>query len=339
MKEMIGIVRATPRIDALTHNLLVMSAAYDVPLCSYNLFDLDVETQRLSAVVWSKGTYANIETDVPLLTELQFNRLTLKDDPEFTRRREWLLQHSTLIDNPGIKKEGVSAYMLQSPLFAYAIPTYTADSYSQLLHLLKLLPRAIIKPSGGRKGIGVYHVLRDGNDVVLESALESFVLTPERWEEYIVFLKQHNYGLPLVQPRLDFSLDEKHTVDFRLLVARGSSGDWETVAIYPRIGSNRIVSNVAQGGYIGDAMETLEAIAGDKAEALFDELNHIAQELPVLLQSYRQGVINYFGIDVGIDRETLQPYVLEANTKPATKFHSWQLAEKKVQYYKYLLSK
>ena len=42
-------------------------------------------------------------------------------------------------------------------------------------------------------------------------------------------------------------------------------------------------------------------------------------------------------IDVGIDRGSLCPYVIEVNTFPGTRFHAWQLAEKRVQYFKYLL--
>ena len=40
---------------------------------------------------------------------------------------------------------------------------------------------------------------------------------------------------------------------------------------------------------------------------------------------------------MGIDRGSLCPYVIEVNTFPGTRFHAWQLAEKRVQYFKYLL--
>lgn len=338
MKPMIGLVLPSHDITPSAHSLHVMAASYGVPLCSYHLADLEPQRPTLPVNIWANGKYQTIESELPAFSELIFNRSFLMNREDVARRKSWLLEHTTLTDNPGLLKSAVSIVMMQSPLAPYAIPTYNASSYEELMSLLFLLPRAIVKPSGGRRGIGVYHIIRRGNTFMMEGAKVQKELTPTHWEEYRAFLKERKCGSPILQPRLDFSLDEEHTVDFRLLVARGGSGDWEIVDIYPRIGSNRIVSNVSQGGFIGDSMEVLSLISQEKAAALFADLNRIALELPPLLQSQKEKPIAVLGIDVGIDRESLQPFVLEANTKPGTKFHLWKLAEKKVQYYQYLLS-
>lgn len=339
MNQMIGLVYATEHSKATTHCLQTLAASYGVPLCAYNIMDLEPDRPTVPARVWENGKYQSIETEIPTFSDMVFGRLSFADEPEFVRRNRWLQEHTTVVDNPGVLKSGVSALMMQSSLAPYAIPTYKPNSYEELMRLLSLLPRAIVKPVGGCMGIGVYHITRRGSTFVMEGSKEQKELTPTQWEEYVALLKEKKFGAPILQPRLDFSFDEKHTVDFRLLVARGGSGDWETVDIYPRIGSNRVVSNVSQGGFIGDAMEVLAFLSREKAMELLADLKRIAAELPPLLQAQREKPIAVLGIDVGIDRESLQPFVLEANTKPGTKFHLWKLAEKKVQYYQYLLSR
>lgn len=209
--------------------------------------------------------------------------------------------------------------------------------YQELIQHVKIFRHCIVKPIGGRQGRFVSRIDYDGNVTFIENANGKEELTPTRWDEYLADLKRFGFGLPLLQPRLDFSLDENHAVDFRLLVARGGSGSWEEVDIYARIGATKFVSNVSRGGYISDAESILAQIAENRADELLATLHSIAAKLPVLIQQHIDRPISCFGIDVGIDRSTLQPYVLEANIFPGAKYHSWQLAHKRVQYYQYLL--
>ena len=339
MENMIGIVRPGPQIDTLTKYLLILSSAYGVPLCSYNLFDLNLEQQTTPAIFWCKGSLEERQTALPAFSEFQFSRTLADVNEGFKQRMQWLREHTSITDNPAIAKEHLSQAMLRSAFSIYAIPTYRVTTMPELRNLTKIIPNAIIKPSGGRKGIGVMHVHCSGTELTMREKEKCWTANDDTWSAYVQFLSENRMGVPIIQPRLDFSLDDRHAVDFRLLVARGGSGNWETVAIYPRIGATRLVSNVAQGGYIGDAMEVLETIAPGKASELMELLEYIATELPELIQSYRQAPIAALGIDVGIDRGSLQPYVLEANSRPSTKLHAWLLAEKKTQYYKYLLER
>lgn len=65
----------------------------------------------------------------------------------------------------------------------------------------------------------------------------------------------------------------------------------------------------------------------------------LGQEVPLLVEKFIGEDAFCIGIDVGVDRDTVRPYVIETNALPGTKFHLYQFAEKRVQYYKYLLSK
>lgn len=337
---MIGIVRNSIVLDPLTRSLLTLCSAYDVRACSYMLNEMDTATGTVHAVFWAKGSFVDAEVNIPSFSDFRFVSRSLKGQPLMEQKWNYLRENTTVVDNTGVPKEYVPQIMMRHALSVYAIPTYRVQTLQQLRQLLSVIPNAIIKPSDGRKGIGVRRILRSGSDLIMEGRNSFQKIDESSWADYLQNLEGAGIGSPILQPRLDFSLDEQHAVDFRLLVARGGTGDWETVAIYPRIGAGTLVSNIAQGGYIGDCAEILSAIAGNqgKAAELMEELRYIAVSLPPLIQNYRTAPIAALGIDVGIDRESLRPFVLEANTKPSTKLHTWMFAEKKVQYYKYLLS-
>lgn len=338
MEPMISLVRSHPEVDPITRCLMLMGKAYGVPICTYALSDIDVESGTAEAVFWQEGTTVKKTVVCGGFIDLQYARTLLPQDGDLREKTDWLAARGTIVDNSGIPKKQLSQILIGSALSAYAIPTYTVSTPEQVKALCSVIPNAIIKPSGGRKGKGVNYVLRDGDQILLKDKDCCKQLNTETWKQYLQYLSDNNLGSPILQPRLSFRLDKEHALDFRLLVARGFTGNWETIDIYPRIGASTLVSNVAQGGYIGDAWEVLQSIAGDTASQLFSELKMIARELPALIQEYCPAPITSFGIDVGIDLESMRPFILEANTRPSTKLHTWRLAEKKVHYYKYLLS-
>lgn len=318
--------------------LSVLSAAYDVPILIYNISCQNIEqNSTIKGYCYSKGEFHTVETSLPEINDICIPVNLLRDDSQLSRKYNWITEHTKPVDIGGMPKERLSHLLIHSGFLPFAIPTYHIYDYQQLLKYVSLIPRPIIKPAGGRKGFGVFQLKKTDEGIYMVGAHDTMPLTEENWENYCKKLKENNMSGVLLQPCLDFSLDENHTVDFRLLVARGGSGDWETIAIYPRIGRTKIVSNLSQGGFVGDAREVLEIISPERSENLMAQLEKIAAELPPVVQN-RCSPAAAFGIDVGIDRDTLQPYVLEINSKPGAKYYSWELAEKRVQYYRFLLN-
>ncbi len=341
MDRSIGVAHYASNVHGLARPLLLMGEAYKTPVYFYNAshIDLTKENPTVPATFWNGSSLETKEIEVPLFTENMLFREG-KIDSRFVSDEinSWLASNTRMVDHIGINKAHLPQILINSPFAECAIPTYMVTSYEQLLTLSRLIPKSIIKPSAGRRGIAVWHLnLVDGVLMMQENETVQPV-TPEKWASYTAFLAQHHFGKPILQPRLNLTLDEEHALDFRLLVARGGTGDWETVAIYARVGATSLVSNLSRGGYICDAPDALRMIAGDRAESLMETLRTLAVELPRLLQSYRKKPFSCLGLDVGIDRDTLQPFFLEANSSPGTKYHLWPLAEKRVQYYRYLLS-
>ena len=327
-------------IPPFEQQILLLSRAYGVDACVFSPLSIDctLSSPEVPVQYWDGTAFRQAVAPVPKILDCRFGLLKKKAyawlQPE---RHRWLLEHSTFSDYYAIPKEKLSQLLMCSPLYDLAIPTYRVTEYEQLLRLAKMLQHCIVKPSGGYKGRHVCRVDYDGVSLTKETLEGTEKLTQEQWAKYLDLLANEEMGQPLLQPRLDFSLNDEHAVDFRLLVAHGGSGTWEEVAIYSRVGATKLVSNISGGGSFADAESVLSAIAGTEADKLLDRLHHIAAELPVFIQRQVERPITCLGIDVGIDRKTLDPYVLEANTFPGSKYHSWQLAHKRVQYYQYLL--
>lgn len=244
-----------------------------------------------------------------------------------------------LTEYGALSKINLARAILNSPELAqYGIPTFDLRSFDDFQNYAGILKCCIIKPSGGQKGFFVYQIGHDDSGLIFLKDGERISVTEAVWDDYRKNLREAQLGIPILQPRLNFRF-EGRSVDFRLLVQRGGTGEWEKVAIYARIGESDTVSNLAQGGFVADPMTVLASIAPGREEELYQELEYLCLAVPKLIQSKLEKPVACLGIDVGIDCDTLQPYVIEANAFPGTKYHTWDLAHKKVQYFKYLIDK
>ena len=336
MIKAIGIVSPNREIDKDADALMRLCALYNVPAYFYCLFDLDIKNGTVPAKVWTGDDYKSVTTEVPLFSECRFlpgQRMRENIGDELS---DFLTEKTILIENHALTKSRLSQALLLSDLYRFAIPTYTVTNYGQAIMHAHMFKSAILKPSCGRQGREIYR-LTEKNSVVYQTQDTETIFTEQDFLDYQARIAAMGFGEPIMQPFLNFTLDEDHAVDFRLLVSRGGTGDWELVANHSCIGAKDTVSNVAQGGYMGDTDETLQMISPERAASLKLDVLMIGAELPKIIQRYCEKPICCLGIDVGIDRNSYQPYILEANTIPGTKYHLWNLAEKKVQYFRYLL--
>lgn len=335
----VQLLRYLERKDTFHRALLLLCHAYDIPVGYFPVSTLTVDGDALSgeAIYWDGTAFSSTHARLPAIVDngSPLRGSAMHQIPDAVMER---LVRGGVLSNGAVGKAGLSELLMMSGLAAYAIPTREVKSYEQMLSVLALWGHCIYKPKGGRKGRGVLELQQtESGELLFSSATDSGILTPaqytalrERFPEYQTYL---------MQPRLDFHTAEGHALDFRLLVSRGAGGDWETVAIYPRIGASGVVSNVSRGGYIGDAEEVLQVEFPDAAERLHEELISLAEQIPRLIQSILSAPVCCLGIDVGIDRASLQAYVIEANTFPGTKYHAYPLAQARLRYYRHLLDR
>lgn len=331
------------KINDFERFLLVFSHAYHIPFCVFphTSLDLMLEGKRAPVYQWDGTGIVNSFSELPQYIDSSVKMNGRKFISIFGKDYvDAIYSSTTVLTQASIKKEWLMDFMLQSKFAMYSIPTYKVHTYEECLTHLKTIPKAFMKPSNGRRGIGACKIFRNDNGCFfVQDANKTVEFTDLFCREYFDEINKNGLGCGLLQPCLDFSLDDRHALDFRLLRHLGANGTWEEVATYARIGEHNVVSNVSQGGFVGDAINMLKMIADEKAKYLYNEIMMLGNDIPAFIQGKRGSDVYCLGIDVAVDKETLRPYVLEANTYPGTKFHFAALAEKRVQYYTYLISK
>lgn len=343
---MIGYITANPTVSKpFTDCLLKFASLYQVPFCVISLEQLlaHFSGAPLIGQIWDNGSIIE-SSNIPLPSILDSETCFFqkKFDSYYTPGfLSWIQDNCNIIKQRSIPKQLLPSLLTSYNMAEYAIPTWSVASYDELIDLFHYSDYIFLKPISGRKGRGTFRVRKSSEHTIfIKDANREQVLSAQAFNDMLTEINISKLGNTfLAQPCLDFSLDDRHAVDFRLLRHIGKSGEWEEVATYARIGASSLVSNVSQGGFIADAKDTIQMIAGSKLTEIFDEIIHLGNVLPRLIQSKLQNDVFCLGLDIAIDRKTLCPYVLEANTYPGTRFHQYQLAEKRVQYYQYYFEK
>lgn len=336
----IGIVfQNHPTQEDRTVSLLLLAKAYDLKLCLFSLRDVDLSAELpvTRAIYWDGRAFQTTQTTLPPICETCFFYRS-KELDELRPVMDYIVEHCVLTEYDGLPKTQLSLILSSDPELArFSIPTFVISSFDELLSFSSIVKKAILKPSNGRQGLLVQRVDRINNALHFVDEGATREITRPVWEEYFNAVQEADFGIPVLQPRLDFRYSDTRAVDFRLLVQRSSTGEWKIVELYARIGVNGTVSNVSRGGFIADAESILSELFPERAQELYEQLKQLCYLLPSVIQKHLDRPISCLGIDVGIDRETEQPYILEANTLPGTKFFNWDLSHEKIQYFRYLL--
>lgn len=339
---MIGFVQLYQKDNELVRLLSQFAYAKNVPFCHFMLDAIDscMEGKPLIAKRWNGNTTESFETELPPIVD----RITSINAPGarsvYGRERcEWLGKHTKILRQRSFHKDELMKAMMENGLGEYSIPSFYVDTFEQIRNLMSLFSPALIKPVLGTGGMLVEKIIQEGGCCYLQDQDGLHELNEASFECYREKVRKIFRSRILLQPFLDFSYDDNHVLDFRLFRQRGADGSWEDVATFGRIGSNPITSNFHTGGSMIEADMALKAIAGEKADALLDEIMMLGEKLPLLAEKYFGEDAFCIGFDVAVDKKSLRPYVMESNLTPGLRFIKYQYADHRVNYYKYLLSK
>lgn len=339
---MVGFIQIGDKGDGLLLLLAQFAYAKNVPFCHFKLDAVDscMAGKPLLAKQWDGNGYKTIETEFPKYID-QITTICSKYSISLygEERCHWVDSHAKILRQRSFHKDELMHAMLQNGLGQYAIPSFVVHSYSDIVELLKTIHPAIIKPVRGKQGLFVNKLYKEGDSFYAENQYGKVPLTEKYCEDFFSGVAERFGGDVILQPFLDFRYDNDRVLDFRLFRQRGADGRWKNVATFGRIGSNAITSNFHTGGSMIEADMALRAIAPEKADALYEEIMMLGEELPLLAEKYYGEDAFCIGFDIAVDRATLRPYVMESNLTPGLRFIHYQYAYHRVDYYKYLLSK
>lgn len=317
--------------------MAIFGMAYDIKIGIFGIDDLQLIDGKLygNAVIWNGSCFEIVQADLPGYLEslYEINRHFMSVYSQ--QIADALICKNISKVNP--PKDKLPQILIPAGLAEYVIPSITVRTFDEVRQGLVRWNKCVIKPTIGKRGRGVMYADWNGGNARYENVSETAELTQQAWNEYCRSMRE--YKEYLLQPRLNFHNRGGQAIDFRILVSKGGDGTWEIVDIYVRYGQNHIVSNVAEGGLLGNAKDYLRSEFGDEDRKLFGKLCEIGIKVP---QAYERILADraesFYGIDVGIDLDTMLPFVIEVNAFPGTCFHKYHLAEKRVQYYKYLIA-
>lgn len=307
--------------------------AYIYPISEINTYR---DKGYINAHQWKDGKLKNCQTDLPKYTEIcSSSSNTAQAYPVDFR---WLKEHTTLTDDFGLSKAALQQALLKSDLSPYAIPTFCFKTYSELCNLLRAIPNAIVKPAGGKKGLGIMKLLTLQGKTSYFTHNSSGELSQDSFDCYVTSMDAHNVNALLLEPCINIKNNEGKAVDFRCLVSLDGNGEWTNVLTYARIGGSGVASNFSDGGSLNFALEVLEQLVPGQGEEKLAEINRVALDVAKLVQKTSTNVVSWLGLDICLDNDSHQVYVIEANSKPGVKFVGpWPLALVRAQYLKYLL--
>lgn len=195
-----------------------------------------------------------------------------------------------------------------------------------------------LKPAGGTLSEGVMKVKRTGSGYrVLHpnrekggaATIERLIEGPEIVKEWVRTLKNKDY---IVQQAIAMKKYKKMPIDFRVMMQKNGSDEWQCSGIFGRFGKRRsIITNFIRSGCLRSGMDSLVKAFGmskRRAELKLSEMKSIALHICKVFDQY--GNYGDVGIDLMIDKHH-KVWILEVNTLDT--YHQFPLHLKDREHY------
>lgn len=319
--------------------MAIFGEAYGVRIGIFAMDDLKFYDSTLCgpALSWHNGSFTVVESKLPAYLESVYyisDQTVGKRYPKEIAKRLIDLH----ISKKPIYKNQLPSALVMNGLSEYAIPSKEITAFDQIEGVARLWKTCVLKPINGKRGGNVWFVDYTDSTLRYEGNDCSGVFTKDIWDQWQKDFPY--YPVYLLQPRLDFHTKDGHAVDFRVLLSKGTAGEWEIISVYSRVGYGHIVSNHCIGGLVGYGIDVLQYEYDDTDHVLYQQVCDLGVATANAAECFLNGQNDtFYGIDIGVDRTSMHPYVIEINPYPGTKFNdALALAEKRIQYYRYLLT-
>lgn len=201
-----------------------------------------------------------------------------------------------------------------SELSQYVPATYQLNR-SRLLAMLKRYGMLYVKPNKGSRGIGVMRVEKQGKTYMYQRGVRSYTFSTFQ-AMFQSLQRQTASKRYLIQKGIHLLKHEGRPFDFRVMVQRNPTGQWEPTGVVARVAHPlKVVTNGSQGGTIYPAEDVLKPIAGEEiTNKLLQKMDRLARLTGAqFARSYTD--TNELGLDIAIDHK-FTPWILEVNTRP-----------------------
>lgn len=328
-RPLIGMLRQFKRPNKLVRVAALEAEKLNCDFIFFHPEDINFKNQTISGQVYRNGKW---EKQISRLPDAVDNSPSRKAYREIYKKLE---EFTPLTMRRIGNKDVIAKRLIEQRMFAnMVIPYEEVSSVQQVMDYLEQYNQIIIKPSGGNQGKGIHFLMKQENEYVWHDNNEAYLINhAELIEELNEIAKSHM----IVQPFITSMTKEGRPFDIRVHIRRNGQGEWQLVKMYPRVGKlGSIVSNVSQGGYIGDLQEVLQENFGDeKASAMEAELKAFATLFPERFQRGYDKPLDALGIDIGVDSSG-ELWMFEVNSFPGSTGFEEESQSVAMAYAKYL---
>ncbi|MGP4073848.1 YheC/YheD family protein [Piscibacillus halophilus] len=331
-KQYVGCMRSNRKPKEYYKLLAKTCAHYGLTLIYFTPKGVDMDRHQIKGKVLKEDEWVPETVEVPIFNDVNTILYKHKDIVQYLR------QKSTLSN--GLIGSKAKQYRLvrEGEKFKdIVIPYITTQQPERIMKFLSKHPEVILKPRKGMKGENIYQVTKLSKDQykVIYDTNEETLTHDDFFKLLYDIVSKKKY---ICQKYIKTRDENDNPFDVRIRLEKNIEGKWQTAINLVRIASNqKVVSNVAQGGYVSELRPFLKVNYPDQWEEIEEKIIQIGNELPEHIEELIGKNLSSLGIDIGLDPNG-KPYLFEINTSPGTEFALGEIANLKAGYYYYRIN-
>jgi glutathione synthase/RimK-type ligase-like ATP-grasp enzyme len=271
----------------------------------------------------ASGTWTRRWTAVP---DLVYDRCRYRDPAKFHELKAFRNRFPKLLylGRPIANKWGIYQSMSENERLRPHLPvTQNFSGIPDTVQFIKKHRLVYLKPRNGTGGRGIIRVEQTspGRYLLQGRDQNRAILMPQRANEAQLSARLGTLGITeqyMVQQGIRLMLPNGRVHDFRLLIQKNGSGEWEVTGCAGRIGPPRsITSNLHGGGTAAPADQLLARrfLFREQVEAIKHTMYEIAYAAAEHLEK-QYGPLCELGLDLAVDPDG-GVWLLEVNPKPS----------------------
>ncbi|WP_438447536.1 YheC/YheD family endospore coat-associated protein [Gorillibacterium sp. sgz5001074] len=292
--------------------------------------DVDGATRTIRSWIWrdTEGRWIRERVRFP---DIIYDRCRFQRNHRFQLLRKFRTDYPELrqMSRPLLHKWGIHQVLYKNKRIRPYLPeTVPYSTPSALLKMLERFGLVYVKPIDGTGGRGILRIERAGDGTYRiqgrdrsRRIIAPFTVSDRQLGARIArFMK---VGRFMVQQGIQIKLEDGRVHDYRLLIQKNGSGQWEVTGSAGRIGARRSITSNLHGG--GSAVptrkllamrfsseETIRGIQEDMSQLAHLIANHIERQF---------GSMCELALDIAVDGKG-RVWLIEINPKPAREVFS-----------------